>query len=252
MSARFIGKAVRRSVIGGATLVAILALTPAGAGGPQGTPAPAGAAEPVAEPVTITTVLPAAVSVKTIASQSTPSPDCVVGVFVGPTGSFVTAPAADAQLDGSESTSFSVEVESGLPVDIGCFADAVDQILNDPRGWGGGFHQVGQNPDIVVRLASPATTDSLCYPLRTDNSLSCANGRGATLNFMRWSFGAEAYGEDRELYRAYLVTHEVGHLLGHDHVDCSGVGDPAPVMMQQTKGVGSCIAQPWPLEWELR
>jgi hypothetical protein len=49
-----------------------------------------------------------------------------------------------------------------------------------------------------------------------------------------------------DLYRAYLVNHEVGHRLGHGHSHCHGAGRPAPVMMQQSKGIGACTANPWP------
>jgi hypothetical protein len=67
------------------------------------------------------------------------------------------------------------------------------------------------------------------------------------LNAWRWAHGAEAYGKDVSAYRQYLVNHEVGHRLGHGHVGCPARGKRAPVMMQQTKSVGSCKANPWPL-----
>ena len=54
------------------------------------------------------------------------------------------------------------------------------------------------------------------------------------------------------LYRRYLVNHVVGHLLGHGHSSCQAAGARAPVMMQQTMGVGACRANGRPLPWERR
>lgn len=54
-------------------------------------------------------------------------------------------------------------------------------------------------------------------------------------------------------YRAYLVSHEVGHILGLDHTapsPCSNAERDrfveAPTMMQQTLGIGHCMPSPWP------
>ena len=75
--------------------------------------------------------------------------------------------------------------------------------------------------------------------------MSCQNGDRVVLNAKRWQLGAEAYGRDLVNYRRYLVNHEFGHYIGYGHVDCPGRGRPAPVMMQQTKGLDGCRKNPW-------
>jgi len=147
-----------------------------------------------------------------------------------------------------------VEVEAGIVIARLEFARLVHSILGHPRSWGGtgrvSFRRVSRGPvDFRVTLASPGTTDRLCAPNLTNGIYSCANGGRAVINLVRWRQGASAY-RDVERYRRYLVNHEVGHLLGRGHVSCPASGAPAPVMMQQTKGVAPCWANPWPLSWE--
>lgn len=144
-----------------------------------------------------------------------------------------------------------MEVEDGLEIDVHRFARAVDRILGDPRSWTGNGSLRLERVDrgsvqFRVTLASPATVDRACLPLRTGSWLSCWNGSRVMLNVDRWTDGAETYGEDVPGYRRYLVNHEVGHALGHDHVGCPGRGERAPVMLQQTKSLFGCVANPWP------
>jgi hypothetical protein len=147
---------------------------------------------------------------------------------------------------------YAVEVERGLPFDGPRFARAVHEVLGHPRGWQGEldvrFVQVAERAaaDLTVTLASPERTDELCAPLDTNGRVSCWNGERAVLNALRWGQGAETYGEDLEGYRRYLVAHEVGHGLDRQHVRCPERGAPAPVMVQQTKSLDGCTANPYP------
>ena len=150
-----------------------------------------------------------------------------------------------------------IEVERSLAIRREAFADRVEQILSDPRGWIGGrgvaMKRVSRGPVAFrVTLATPRTTNRLCAPLQTAGIYSCfMNGR-SVLNAIRWRRGATAYHRDLEGYRIYLVNHEVGHALGHGHAFCPARRRKAPVMMQQTKGVRPCEPNPWPLERERR
>ena len=147
---------------------------------------------------------------------------------------------------------YAVKVEKGLPYDADETARAIQTTLSDPRSWIGGGDwrlELVSDParaDFTVFLATPGTVDRYCWPLRTYGRVSCQAGNRVVLNAWRWAHGADAYGSDVGAYRQYLVNHEVGHRLGHNHVGCSGKGKRAPVMMQQTKGVGACEANPWP------
>lgn len=147
-------------------------------------------------------------------------------------------------------TTFAVEVEEGLPGDDDDFVDAVEEILGDPRSWGEdgdrSLQRVdGDDADIRVLLAAPDTVDRMCAPLNTNGYVSCANGNRAIINQNRWVSGVDHFDDDLETYRIYLINHEVGHTLGHGHVNCPGDGEPAPVMQQQTLDLQGCEANGW-------
>jgi hypothetical protein len=146
-----------------------------------------------------------------------------------------------------------VLVEGGLPVSTRGFARKLTAVLHDPRGWrraGYVFRLVAdEDADVEVVLVSAALTDRLCAPLQTLAIYSCAQGNRAVLNFARWHGGAPAY-RSLARYRIYMINHEVGHVLGRTHAYCSTPGAPAPVMVQQTKGVVPCRPNPWPLTGE--
>lgn len=151
---------------------------------------------------------------------------------------------------------FIVEVEDSLNIRAIRFAKKVQKILFDRRSWirsrTFSLRRVESEPAAFrVTLASPATTDRLCYPLLTNGRYSCWNGSRAVINVWRWKNGAKSYGDHLKGYRRYLINHEVGHGLGHSHRDCPRRGDKAPVMLQQTIGLQGCRRNPWPKHSEL-
>ncbi len=175
----------------------------------------------------------------------------------GRRGSLVVVPGRSAGMrhEAGVEMRFVVEVEGGLRVDRYAFARAVVRTLLDPRSWAGAgaiaLRRVDSGPvDFRVALASPGLADRLCLPLETNGIYSCAAGDRAVVNAMRWRLGATSYGGRRLAYRRYVVNHEVGHVLGHGHGSCPGAEELAPVMLQQTKGVAPCRANPWPLPSE--
>jgi hypothetical protein len=114
--------------------------------------------------------------------------------------------------------------------------------LNDPDGWakkGHFFEPVSINPDVTISLSSSATIDKECG---LKGKLSCAEmgGKRIWLNADRWFGGARKSKLGMEDYRQYMVSHEIGHILGYDHSECPCPGCRAPIMMQQTKGIGEC------------
>jgi hypothetical protein len=147
---------------------------------------------------------------------------------------------------------YDVRVEDGLSIDPDKAAVQIQEVLNHKRSWRGTrrwrfeLTPVGESASLHVYIVTPETTDRLCAPYLTRGEVSCQNGTRVVLNAKRWLLGVDAYQSDLTNYRRYLVNHEFGHALGKRHVDCPGPGRRAPVMMQQTKGLGECRKNPWP------
>ncbi|MEU5865933.1 DUF3152 domain-containing protein [Nonomuraea sp. NPDC047529] len=177
----------------------------------------------------------------------TPLPAEHVKVPYAASGSYAVVPGGAAARPGEgEVVRYLVEVERGLPIDGAVFAAAVHRTLNDPRGWAR-FQRVDHGPVRVrVALSSPELTVRQCLPLRTGGTLSCWNGTRSVINAVRWADGVPQYDGDLAAYRDYVISHEVGHSLGHGHRACPGPGRPAPVMVQQSKSLGRCRPNPWP------
>lgn len=190
---------------------------------------------------------------------SAPTPVDEALVSQAGTGQLSVVAGSTSQDQSDESTGvvrYRVMVEDGLtvsgdPVDGTEVAAIVHDVLTDSRGWGPlegvVFQRVpSADSDVDVVLASPETTDALCAPLGTGGWLSCFNGSATVLNARRWFSGVESYGLDLVGYRRYLVSHEMGHYLGHQHEGCPAPGAVAPVMVQQTKSLDGCTKGPWP------
>src|SRR4051794_18397339 len=106
---------------------------------------------------------------------------------------------------------YRVAVEAGIGEDRPGVAPAGRETVEDRRDWGhaNSFRRVSSSPyKFTVVLASPSTTDSLCYPFQTGGIYSCYNGGRAVINDYRWRHGAASYQGHRAAYRIYLVSHE--------------------------------------------
>ena len=147
--------------------------------------------------------------------------------------------------------SYLLRVEDGMDLDAGEVAEEVAGVLADERGWQPLEHVVFQqvtdpaDADFTISLASPPTVDELCAPARTNGLWSCRIGKEVVLNADRWTLMTPTY-DDLGAYRAYMINHEVGHFLGHDHETCPGEGKAAPVMLQQSMDLGGCRPNSWP------
>jgi hypothetical protein len=215
----------------------------------SGSPDPAAAAVPVSTTPGRPTPSPAP-SRKPTPTRTPDAPTAAAGIPAVASGKLAVVPGRVAPVGPGRPLTYRVEVEQGLPLDGAAIAAQVHRVLTDPRGWQPiekvAFGRTDGAASFELIVASPALVDRLCYPLDTIGQLSCRNGDKVILNARRWTTAVPWYAGRMDDYRAYLVNHEVGHRLGHGHEPCPSSGAPAPVMLQQSKSLYGCKANPWP------
>lgn len=181
-------------------------------------------------------------------------------------GSFRVLPGGGPVVGSGTPHRYSVDVENGITgIDLTRFAATVQATLSDVRSWAGHARVALQRVDsgpiaFHVTLVSSLTVRSLCgyqLPIETSCFVPAGSVPGGSVNRVvindsRWVRGDASYIGDVDAYRVYMINHESGHALGHEHAhECLADG-LAPVMMQQTIGLrpaGSvvlCQANPWP------
>jgi hypothetical protein len=238
----------RRALVFGAAMVLAIALgliISGTTGGSAAQPNPPTAAYPVDSPATSTR--PA----KLQAKRKAKSLDELMAPESGPGTLEAAKRTVRSRSSHGALITYDVRVEDGLSVDADKVAVLIQGVLDDPRSWRGTrrwrfeLTPVGRSASLHAYIVTPKTTDRLCAPYLARGEVSCQNGNRVVLNAKRWLLGADSYGSDLTNYRRYLVNHEFGHALGKHHVDCPGRGRLAPVMMQQTKGLGACRKNPF-------
>lgn len=170
-------------------------------------------------------------------------------------GTFTVAQATGAAVGTGTLRRYRVEVEDGIDLPARQAAAEIEEILAHPQGWAahgrGRFQLVSSNADFVIRIATPATADRLCLAqgLNTRGELNCETVEGVVVNLKRWLLGSPTFAGTPAEYRHLIINHEVGHEIGiRQHMGCPGPGRPAPVMMQQIKGLNGCMSNAWPYD----
>ena len=181
------------------------------------------------------------------------------------TGTYAVIPGTGPVVGTGTLHKYTIEAENGITgIDLTAFAAEVQSVLSDPKSWtakpGTALQRVDSGTvDFHVTLTSSMTVRTLCgydIPIETSCFVTAGSVPGVKVNRVvinnsRWVRGDPAYVGDLTAYREYMINHEDGHALGHEHAhDCLADG-LAPAMMQQTIGLlgmsgKMCQANPWP------
>jgi hypothetical protein len=155
----------------------------------------------------------------------------------------------------SRVVTYDVTTKGVITANYAEFKSQANATLNDGRGWsrlGVSFQEVASGGDFTLVLSEASQMTSFSSGCGVD--YSCRAGRYVIINQDRWlgatSSWNNAGGSLRE-YRHMVVNHETGHWLGHDHASCTGAGQPAQVMQQQSIDLQGCAFNAWPTGGEL-
>ena len=242
-------------------LLAVVALLATAACSPAETPR----AEPTGAP---TTASPTPAKTK----ARTPSPKPTKSRTATPTATptrTAAAPDTAARLTrdacgapgAARTVTFRIAVDAGLPSTAAEFGSIVRSIICDKRSWiGSGEVRFRYDPNgsMLIGLRTPDNAERRCYALirlSVNRFYSCGTPQEVVINSDRWFKNSPYWPGPLEKYRQMLTNHEVGHGLLLHHTECPRDGAPAPVMMQQSKGMNlngnRCEPNPWPLSREL-
>jgi hypothetical protein len=159
------------------------------------------------------------------------------------------------RVDARRTIRYHVETRGTLTTSLRTFVRQAQQTFDDPRGWRGAgivFRRVARGGSMTLVLSEASRVPG--FSSGCSSTWSCRVGRYVIINQERWKHASPAWnaanGALRD-YRHMVVNHESGHFLGLGHSGCPGAGRPAPVMMQQSKGLGGCRFNPWPTSREL-
>lgn len=150
---------------------------------------------------------------------------------------------------------YDVTTRGAITADVAEFKRLANATLNDGRGWsrmGVYFQEVTSGGQFTLILAAANEVANASPGCSAE--YSCNVGRLVLINQDRWLGATSSWnagGGSLRDYQHMVVNHETGHWLGHGHSNCSGVGQPAAVMQQQSIDLQGCNFNPWPLDSEL-
>ncbi|QGG41003.1 DUF3152 domain-containing protein [Aeromicrobium yanjiei] len=150
---------------------------------------------------------------------------------------------------------YRVATRGSISTSLTTFKRQAQETYDDPRGWramGVRFKRVSKGGDFTLVLSQASKVPS--FSSGCSSTYSCRVGRNVIINQTRWLKASPAWKSRKGSVRSYrhlVVNHETGHWFGRGHVGCGGKGQAAPVMQQQSKGLGGCTINPWPKKNEL-
>lgn len=194
--------------------------------------------------------------IATIKTPTVQDPEWLTAQKVAEAAAKKQASMPVSRLGSKRIVTYDVTTKGVITSDINEFKQQANVTLNDGRGWsrmGVAFQEVASGGQFTLVLSQASQVPSFS-PGGCGAEYSCRVGRYVIINQDRWVGATSSWnsaGGSLRDYRHMVVNHETGHWLGHGHSNCTGAGQPAQVMQQQSISLQGCTFNPWPTASEL-
>jgi hypothetical protein len=138
---------------------------------------------------------------------------------------------------------YDIKIPPSLNLRESLIINKIIYTLNDPRGWVKFGYSFDYNPNKIVDFIITIVPNKVIKKICKFNGLSCADlsANIIYLNLENWKRGSSKSKLLLDEYRCYQIFHECGHILGKGHLKIKDFksGTKAPIMIQQTLGIGN-------------
>ncbi|MDR1791026.1 MAG: DUF3152 domain-containing protein [Propionibacteriaceae bacterium] len=192
---------------------------------------------PSATPTLTASPTPSKSPSPTPSKSKTPSPTPTKTEPPKPTYSYSNIEIGSASGIGKEYR-FIIQTEDSLGVDPNEIAQIVADVLNDPRSWAG-------NGKVQFVLVADAKQADFAVKVLARTTPVEVTKKAIKFSATLWATKPASFA-DFESYRAYLVNHYVGQVIGKKvKTQCTANAEAAPIMLDQLNNLGACLTNPW-------
>lgn len=149
---------------------------------------------------------------------------------------------------------YDIKIPPSLNLRESLIINKIIYTLNDPRGWVKFGYSFDYTPNKIVDFIITIVPNKIIKKICKFSGLSCADllNNIVYLNLEKWKVGSSKSKLSLHEYRCYQILHECGHIIGKGHLKIKDFksGTKAPIMIQQTLGIGDLKPNCWSTDYD--